>query len=434
MGFDTCVGSYFELSVNVPPGTNLSRQHFTPNNIANGQVEHLVASQWISLLHYDLIKLQLDDDRVASFRVDFSQIQLDETCIPSSEYQTPMDLTNSRRPVSVISETPAADRFGLHDRDEIIPDSETESGELQSESSASGRKRKSEDILFEEKPVKKLKSSTSSPETSKKPRGRPKKIIGNLNASPISVAEATPTPTPEPPNTSTASSQTPKATRSKRKLVVVFSGSTHVERTTTKAFLKKHIQITEDVSSNIDFLCVGNGKLKTTPKVLKAVALGKSIIDDKWVTECLKARSVVDHLKFLASDPETEKEFKVPSTWSAGSVDISHLFQGKTIYATPALRKQYGEGWKSLSSVLLSVGAKKPVTYPSMDVRNGDHDLIVLGLNYNDKDAYELFTGGFQVWNKDLISYGILRGKVDFKSKEFRHRVNDPDKKKTVPK
>jgi hypothetical protein len=456
----------FELLINGAPGTKLGRQHFSPNNIPNGQLELLGVNQWKSLLHNDLIKLHTDDGQVASFRIEFSQIQVEEPCIPSSEYQTPMDVTNSRRPVSVISETPAAERSGLsdevdlesrstHAEDEfiprsdddlnldsrsanaettrIIPDSETESeAEQKPAPSSSSGKRKNEGEADAEKPPKRQKSSTPSPNPTKKPRGRPRKVIDDHKGS-STMVETTLSPTPDASNTPT-SSQTPKAMRAKRKPVVVFSGSAHVERAMTKAFLKKHIQITEDVGSNIDFLCVGNGKLKTTSKILKAITLGKPIIDDKWVTECLKARSLLDHMEFLASDPEAEEQHKVPATWSGGSADIGRLLKGKTIYATPTLRKQYGEGWKSLSSILLTVGAKKPVSYPARDVRKGDPDLIVLGLDSNDEDAYELFMNGFQVWNKDLISYGILRGKVDLKSKEFRRPVENPHKKKTVPK
>src|SRR5262249_11065626 len=143
----------------------------------------------------------------------------------------------------------------------------------------------------------------------------------------------------------TLSSASPRSAKSK--LVVVFSGSKFAtENKAAVAFLKRHVRILDTVGPQVDYLCVGDGALKTTSKILKAVALGKPIISDQWVRECLKRDVILDPSKFFAEDEEAEVFMEAPKTWSRGTnPPSSDLFGGRTIYMTPALRKSYGSGF-----------------------------------------------------------------------------------------
>jgi hypothetical protein len=417
---------YIVLHINATENAKLSLQHFTPNGVPNGQRQQRSSKEFISLSHDDLVELRTVDGVMASFRIDLSEIterqEINETMVASSEsraqdFHTPQPILSNS--VSVIRETPAASRVVAGDisiRDSVEPSgSEPYS---KSNTPESGPKRQLEDLedLEDERPSKKAKSVTSTPNPPK--RGRPRK----------QKEEPTNPPTDgEHIDSLKSSSQNSKA-KLRMKLTIVFSGSTHTSRSTTMSFLKKFVNVRDEVTSDMDFLCIGKGQLRKTSKLLKAVVLGKPIIDDQWVTQCLKSKNLVDHMDFIAHDEDGEAQSKVPSSWSDGT-GITTLLKNKRIYVTPAVRKDIGNSWSEFMTILTIAGATKVANHPANDLPTNLSDWICIGQDTADANAYHLWNNETTVYHRDLLSLGILRSVLDLESDEFRlNTVADPSK------
>jgi hypothetical protein len=388
-----------------------------------------MSNVWISLRHNDLVRLEVDDT-VALMRLDLSPItriqEVNDAVVASSDYHTQYHTPQPQlsKSASVIGETPAISRIaanGMLGDEDIMLNSEPQSD---AEAPETTRKRQLLDEDEDFPVAKRSKASTPAADQPKKKRGRPRK--SDEKSSETEVKENA----VESPKLVT---ETPKS-RQKHKPIVVFSGSTHSQRPETLKFLRKFAQIKDEVTPEISFLCVGKGELKKTSKVLRAVIFGIPIIDDKWVTACLKAKGWVDQMEHVARDEETEKRFNVRSTWSLSS-GTKDLLNDKVIYVTPAVKKDIGSSWRDFVSVNMAAGSSKVVTYPvhnkAEDITKNHRDWICIGEKSDDLDAFELFTVGAAVFNKDVLSWGILRGNIDLESKEFRYAaVNDPNKLK----
>ena len=207
----------------------------------------------------------------------------------------------------------------------------------------------------------------------------------------------------------------------KGKLAIVFSGSTFATDKTAVAFLKRNARIMDAVTPQVDYLCIGSGVLKTTSKILKAVALGKPIISDEWVRQCLERDAILDPSKFLAEDERAEQQMDAPRTWSRGTnPPRSDLFGGRTIYMTPALKKSLGTGFNEIRGLVKLLGARDATSFPATDSTDVKSDkYVVLGLDIGDSDSAGLFQSGVPVYSKDLISLAILRGRLNL-GDEFR--------------
>jgi hypothetical protein len=419
---------YIEISIQATPDVKLLRQHQSPQGIADSPLQECNSNTWISLRHNDLVTLEVDEV-VASIRIDLSPItriqESNDAVVASSDYHTQYHTPQPQlsKSASVIGETPAVSRIAIDillGNEDILSNSEP-----QSDTEAPHSKKRQLVDEDEDLPTaKRSRASTPTLEQPNKKRGRPRK--SDENSSDHAIKE-------DLVDSTKSAAETSKS-RQKHKIVVVFSGSSHPQRPETLKFLKKFAQIKDEVTPEIDFLCVGKGELKKTSKVLRAVIFGKPIVDDKWVTACLKAKGWVDPMEHVAHDGETEKRFKVPSTWSL-SRGTEDLLKNKIIYATPAVKKDMGASWKEFVSVNMATGASKVVSYPvhnkAEDIAKNYPDWICIGEKSEDVDAYELLALGAPVFNKDLLSWGILRGKVNLDSKEFRYAgVTNPSKPK----
>jgi hypothetical protein len=165
---------------------------------------------------------------------------------------------------------------------------------------------------------------------------------------------------------------------------------------------------------------IGKGPLKLTSKLFKAKCFGLPIVDENWITETAKSKAEVDYRLFFA-DGEASKN-KLPSDWSHG-VSIPKVFDGYAVYLTQVLKKVYGTKYLEMVEMIKSLGATKVVSLPVASIEK-DHgvvdSMIVVGAGNDDKDSYNLAENEMTVYNKELISWTILRGNLDLESEEFR--------------
>lgn len=170
---------------------------------------------------------------------------------------------------------------------------------------------------------------------------------------------------------------------------------------------------------------IGNGKLKTTSKILKAVVLGKPIIDDSWVTSCMKTKEedgLVDHTSYVAKDSAVETANHVPPSWSSGT-GTRKIFDGKSVHITPALKRHYGSSWSDIKFLLDTLGASRVTTYAATAIAKSikaEPDVVIIGNDSHDNDVAALLEKDITVFGKELIPWSILRGQFYPKSNEFQ--------------
>lgn len=175
--------------------------------------------------------------------------------------------------------------------------------------------------------------------------------------------------------------------------------------------LKTVATISVTFNKKTDILCIGGG-LKKTPKLLSAVALGKAIVSEEWAKQCAKQKRLLTVEDFLARDDDKEKEWNVPGTWSGGGESRADLMKGYTLYITPSLKKEYGDGYKNIEELAKLVGVKKVISKPSREAPEDEKSTILLGLHCGDLDAVALHDKDRKVYEKDFLPMSILRGEL----------------------
>ncbi|KAJ4376216.1 hypothetical protein N0V83_001498 [Neocucurbitaria cava] len=193
---------------------------------------------------------------------------------------------------------------------------------------------------------------------------------------------------------------------------VAFSHSAITGNTQAIKFLKKHKGIVvESISDDCNILCVRQGTLTKTMKLLEAIALGIPIVTDKWLLDSAKAGHLLALREHRPSVSKQEEEwnFKLDKVWGTPQAP----FEGYTIHFTPELRKSYAD-FKEIEQVCETVGAKVATKKPSRDEK-----LVVLAKGDKDKELAKLMQEGFTCYTKDLLTNSILRGQVDLDSDEF---------------
>lgn len=162
------------------------------------------------------------------------------------------------------------------------------------------------------------------------------------------------------------------------------------------------------------FLCVvPAGELATTAKTLRTLALGKLVVTEDWVTASKEEGQLLEPDDFVHEALE-----------DTINKNRSKLFKGKILYFTTKLKASYGkEGWESIQALCREAGAN---LVQSGSASNGDKtaslsNIIFFGSAEDDPDVNELISKhGYEVYHKDMLMQGVLRGEVDLKDDEYK--------------
>lgn len=206
--------------------------------------------------------------------------------------------------------------------------------------------------------------------------------------------------------------------------LVVFSQSSIESKKAVLKFLdSKGVTVAQDVSLNKDrstICCVGKGDLKTTAKVLMALALNCSVVTDDWIEESVTAKKLLEPKRYLVESLKSSKDN-----------DRTHLFEGKNIIFTHATRKAYGTGFISVTSILRAAGARDIQIQAAREI-DADSDTLVIGMDKGDNDALALLQKNIECYSKELISASILRGELLVDDPKM-HLSGVVDTRKTPP-
>lgn len=200
---------------------------------------------------------------------------------------------------------------------------------------------------------------------------------------------------------------------------ILFSGSRVPAKNALSSALKRHgVKHIEDPAAEGDvFLCVGEGQLKPTAKLLYSLLLGRIIVTDAWAEACAVKKKLVSPNDYLPEELRGRMD-----------IDRTKLLAGKTIYLTPALKKEYGkEGFSNFSKIAKLAGAE---TIKEHKGEGADSESILLGLDHDDSGAQSLIKEGSRCLKKEVISTSIIKGELDLENSEFVLTASPSSEKK----
>jgi len=198
---------------------------------------------------------------------------------------------------------------------------------------------------------------------------------------------------------------------------VSFSNSTLADDKQILKFLRTHGgKVTpSSADSTCNYLVVGPGELKRTPKFIIAVVRGIRIVEDQWVRDSNKAGYWVDSDPYLPNDSEREKEWgcSLATALERGRNGECQVLAGKTVYLTPSLLSHLkAVGMEDgLLGMLKAAGAEHiHKKAPRGEVEN---DTLVLGKDDGEKDLATLEKGGWKVFGTGVIGMSVMRGVLE---------------------
>jgi hypothetical protein len=196
---------------------------------------------------------------------------------------------------------------------------------------------------------------------------------------------------------------------------VVFSSTTQiVTKKNTMAFFRECGGKAVKSISTATMLCIGsNTPLKKTPNFVLAVCLGLDIVTEKWLVESQRKGFLLNPELYLPKDREREREwgFKLHEAIARGRLrgGLSGLLNGLDVYFTQGLKSLLGDNFRDFGTVATCLGADA--------VRNGlpngkeKKAFLILG-TADDPQTLRASRMGHNVWSKDLLVMGALRGMI----------------------
>ncbi|KAL8942579.1 MAG: hypothetical protein Q9216_001561 [Gyalolechia sp. 2 TL-2023] len=200
---------------------------------------------------------------------------------------------------------------------------------------------------------------------------------------------------------------------------VYYTSSTKVEESTiyTK-FLRQHSIKPVKSVAECDILCTGKGELKRTSNLILAILMGKEVVTDQWVIQSAQKHKVLDTAEFIPESAAREREWgtSLSAAIERGRQELKPL-EGWTISFTPSIKKELGKSWTELKEVCLAAGAAVQAVIPRKSPAETD-STVVVAASY-EPDLSTLEERGWKVFTKDIITYSVLRGRIDTSSDEF---------------
>ena len=169
-------------------------------------------------------------------------------------------------------------------------------------------------------------------------------------------------------------------------------------------------------SRRTNFVCVvkHDDNLLKTPKVLRSLALGKLVVTERWINESKDVGELLDPADFVHEEVAATME-----------VNRRKLFDGKVLYFTNALVKEYGsDNWQEMKELATEAGASsvESGTGGKGGKMTGRNSIIYFGLKDKpDPDATVLIQDyGRVVYGKDLIKEAIVSGELDLDDDKYK--------------
>ena len=204
-------------------------------------------------------------------------------------------------------------------------------------------------------------------------------------------------------------------------LKVMFASSTSSDKSPQfRKFLKKQGVKTVKSVADCTILCVGKGaELKKTSNLILAVASGKEIVTDEWISRSAIKGELLDSHDFPAKDPKREAEW---GTTLSDAIERGRQgtkpFHGYTIYFTSAAKQELGKGFSDIKDIAVFAGAECIKVAVPRKSSEGSPMTMVIAVN-DDDDLPALEERSWKTYTKEIITISVLRGSLDLDSEEF---------------
>ncbi|KAL8810205.1 MAG: hypothetical protein Q9223_002591 [Gallowayella weberi] len=201
---------------------------------------------------------------------------------------------------------------------------------------------------------------------------------------------------------------------------VLYASSTHVGQANAYSkFLRQHNIRQVKSIKDCDVLCTGKDELKRTFKLMLAILMGKEVVTDEWVIQGTKANKILDTSDFVPEDAARESEWgtSLSDAIDRGRRGLKPL-EGWTVNFTPSAKKELGKSWSELKEICSVAGATAILAMvPRKSPANSEKTILIAATNEADRETLE--ERGWKIFTKDIITFSVLRGKVDLLSDEF---------------
>ena len=206
--------------------------------------------------------------------------------------------------------------------------------------------------------------------------------------------------------------------------VVIFSSSTKVDE--QKAVMKSFARLGGKTTVTINkatVLCLPKGPVKRTSKLLMAVALGIDIVTEDWLADIHRLEVLPATGQYLPTDTSAEQEWNISlrEAIARGRQGLTHLLSGTTVYFTKQLRTDLGNLERDFSQIATKLGAESVERrLPALK----DHDkasnsaVLVVGVR-NDPQSLQVARLGYTLFDKDVLTMAVLRGRLERDSEDF---------------
>ncbi|ERF75738.1 hypothetical protein EPUS_01568 [Endocarpon pusillum Z07020] len=197
---------------------------------------------------------------------------------------------------------------------------------------------------------------------------------------------------------------------------VLFSSTTEIDsRKNIMAFLRECGGKSVNRITSANMLCVGsNQPLKKSANLVLAVCMGLDIVTDKWLVESQRKGFLLDAHHYLPRDAQRERQwgFKLSEAVARGKLrgGMTGLLGGIDVYFTHGLKSLLAHNFRDFTAVATCLGADA--------VKNGlpnrkelRKEFLILG-TADDPQTLQASHMGLEVWSKDLLVMGALRGTI----------------------
>jgi hypothetical protein len=195
---------------------------------------------------------------------------------------------------------------------------------------------------------------------------------------------------------------------------IAFSNSTLTDARTIRRLPRNKVPkvVTSPADPSCNFLVVGPGEIKRTPKFIIAAARGIFIVEEQWIEDSTRSCYWLDPVPYIPKEPSHEIEWGSPlsSILSKYRDAGCKVFHGKTIYLTLSLADHLKalDMHEGLKGMLKAAGAENILR--KIPRKRVEDDVIVLGKEDGEKDFSALDSAGWKVFTTAVVGMSVLRG------------------------
>ncbi|KIX94571.1 uncharacterized protein Z520_09617 [Fonsecaea multimorphosa CBS 102226] len=210
--------------------------------------------------------------------------------------------------------------------------------------------------------------------------------------------------------------------------VVIFSGSTSIQekRPAMRTFGRLGGKVSTEINK-ATILCIPEGPLKKTGKLVMAVAMGMDIVTEKWISDAHRLGRLPAIEGYLPLDRSRERQwdFNLKDALSRGKTGLTHLLSGTTVFLTKQLRNDLGNLEREISQIATILGADAVKhRLPALKDKGkfSEEKTLIIGIPGDPQGAH-IGRLGHTLFNKDILIMAALRGQVERQSADFRIEV-----------